>query len=160
MNTNVVTATLDDDVAAAERKMLDNGVRGLPVAIDGRLAGMFTMSDAFLAERTGKALVGDAMTSGDLVVAYADESLHSALQRMAGRGISRLPVVSRDDRGKLIGILTVRDMAAAVDAASKRTITPVRRPRKPFTERWPGRPGALFHRRGKSAGRERAGGEA
>ena len=64
MRTTVVTAVPEERVGVAEGRMLDNGLRGLPVVVDGQLRGMFTMSDAFMADRTGKALVGDAMTSG------------------------------------------------------------------------------------------------
>jgi CIC family chloride channel protein len=124
MRRNVQTALPDELAHVAERRMLDRGLRGLPVVVDGRLCGMFTMTDAFAAERDGKPLVRDAMTSTDLAVAHPDESLHTALQRMANRGISRLPVTARDNHDRLEGILTIRDLAVILNSEAERRAIP------------------------------------
>ena len=132
MQRHVLTALAHEPVRVAEQRMEQHGLRGLPVVDNGRLIGMFTMTDAFAAERDGKALVSDAMTAGDLAVAHPDESLHTALQRMAKRAISRLPVTDRDDKGRLLGILTIHDLAAVLDTEAKRRVVPpapVKQPR-------------------------------
>jgi chloride channel protein, CIC family len=44
------------------------------------------------------------------IVAYAQESCRIAAERMAAAGVSRLPVVDRDDPGHVIGIVTPSDL--------------------------------------------------
>jgi CBS domain-containing protein len=51
--------------------------------------------------------VRDVMTS-NLVTAYEDEEIDSALKKMHQHGIRRLPIV--DETGALVGILTLDDV--------------------------------------------------
>ena len=46
----------------------------------------------------------------DPVVAYPDETLREVAYRMADRGVSRLPVVSRDHPARVIGLVTLPDL--------------------------------------------------
>ena len=114
MRTNVVAAGPDDLVEDAERRMLDNGIRGMPVIEGNSLIGMFTATDALRARVAGVSTVKDMMTR-DLIVAHPGESLHSALQKMTRSVISRLPVVERDSSRRLVGILGMRDLASILD---------------------------------------------
>jgi chloride channel protein, CIC family len=114
MRRNVVTAAPSDSVDLAEERMNEHSLRGLPVLENGRLAGMFTATDALHARQKGQSTVGEAMHR-KLIVAHPQESLHSALVRMAHAGISRLPVVEPEQPDTLLGILTVRDLSAAFD---------------------------------------------
>jgi CIC family chloride channel protein len=114
MRTDVTTASPSDSIAEAEERMRKHNRRGLPVVSNGRLVGMFTTTDALRARQESKSSIGEAMTK-DLVVAYPSDNLHTALQRMTGSGVSRLPVVERERPSELIGILTTRDLAAALD---------------------------------------------
>jgi CBS domain-containing protein len=94
--------------------MAEHGLRGLPVLAGTQLVGMFTATDALHARQQGLRTVQDVMAT-DLVLAYPSDSLHTALQRMARAGVSRLPVVEREQPARLVGILTTRDLAAALD---------------------------------------------
>jgi H+/Cl- antiporter ClcA len=47
------------------------------------------------------------------VVAYPDESCREAAERMAAAGVKRLPVVSPDDPGRLVGIVVIGDLLKA-----------------------------------------------
>lgn len=114
MQHEVITASPDQGIEEAEAVLKDFGIRGMPVIDDGKLAGIFTFSDALAGLRYGKKTVREAMTS-DLVVAYPADSLHTALQRMTRAGISRLPVVERERPDRLIGILSMKDMSAILD---------------------------------------------
>lgn len=114
MRADVTTASPADSIAEAEERMRNHNRRGLPVVDNGRLVGMFTTSDALRARQEGRSTVGEAMSKG-LLVAYPSDSLHTALQRMTRSGVSRLPVVERERPDVLIGILTTRDLAAALD---------------------------------------------
>ena len=114
MRRQVVTASPDETLAAAEQRMSEHGLRGLPVIDGARLVGMFTATDALHARQQGVATVGEAMHR-DLVLAYPADNLHTALQRMTRAGVSRLPVVEREAPDRLLGILTMRDLASAFD---------------------------------------------
>jgi CIC family chloride channel protein len=114
MRRNVTTAAPTESIAVAERRMLDAGLRGLPVVDQGRLVGIFTATDALHTHGTNTATVGQAMHT-DLVLAYPTDSLHTALQRMSRAAISRLPVVQPEAPDRLVGILTTRDLATALD---------------------------------------------
>lgn len=67
-------------------------------------------------DRTGRTPVLDAGTR-DPAVAYPDESVDDALNRMLLRGCGRLPVVSRDDPGRYVGYL---GRAAVLNARLRR----------------------------------------
>ena len=47
------------------------------------------------------------------VVAYPDEPLRVVVYRMAETGFTRLPVVARDDPGKLLGMISLHDLLQA-----------------------------------------------
>lgn len=47
------------------------------------------------------------------VVAYPDEPLRAVVYRMAETGYTRLPVVERDDPGKLVGMISLNDLLKA-----------------------------------------------
>lgn len=73
----------------------------------GRLSGIITRGDIVRAMRSDGA---DRMTVADagstnLVVAYPDEPLDSALAKMLGRDIGRLPVVDPADHSRVVGYL-------------------------------------------------------
>jgi len=71
----------------------------------GKLAGVITRTDLMRAlENPGKQTVLDAGTRSP-VVAYPDEVLYNAAARMLRAEVGRLPVVSRDDPGQIVGYL-------------------------------------------------------
>ncbi len=47
------------------------------------------------------------------VVAYPDENLRVVVHRMADTGLTRLPVVDRDDPRKLLGLVALTDLLKA-----------------------------------------------
>ena len=51
---------------------------------------------------------------------YPDETVGTALRRMAPRDISRLPVVSRDDPRHLVGVVRRNDIVRAYDVGALR----------------------------------------
>ena len=117
MNQNVLTLSPSDSVAIAYQTMLDRGLRGIPVVQDEKSVGIVTMSDLLRVprEQMSSSLIRSVMTQ-NLLVAYPDESLLSALDRMTNHGVGRLPVVSKDT-GKLAGIITRTDIMRAYNRA-------------------------------------------
>ena len=95
---------------------------GMPVVDSaGRLVGILTMQDLERGLSSGFKTAGDACVR-DLEVAYPDEPVSLALERMSRKDLGRLPVVSHLDPTKLEGILTRADVIHAYDIAlSRRT---------------------------------------
>ncbi|MEZ4679447.1 MAG: TrkA C-terminal domain-containing protein [Caldilineaceae bacterium] len=56
----------------------------------------------------------------DMLVAYPDETLGEALRRMGVRDVGRLPVVTRDNSQRLIGVLRRTDLVRAYNIATAR----------------------------------------
>ncbi len=104
----------DEAIGPAQERMEANDVRSLPVMEDGRLVGMFSGTDLLRAKAAGQQLVGEAMMK-DVIVAYPADNLHTALQRMARAGVSRLPVVNRERPDRIIGLISMRDIGAVLD---------------------------------------------
>jgi CIC family chloride channel protein len=81
----------------------------------GTLAGLITRGDVMRAlakDPSGNTTVLDA-ASRDLVVTYADESLHEAAAKMLRNNIGRLPVVDRNQPQRVVGYLGRSGIMAA-----------------------------------------------
>lgn len=90
-----------------------NNQTGFPVVDAGRgLVGIVTISDLERAPRESTATVGDIATKR-LTVAYPDQSVHEAMKQLGGYEVGRLPVVSRDDPRRLVGVLRRNDIVRA-----------------------------------------------
>jgi CIC family chloride channel protein len=63
--------------------------------------------------------VADYMTPG-IVTAFPDETLDTVLRRMGPRDLSRLPVVARDNRRRLLGVVRRNDVVRAYNLALAR----------------------------------------
>jgi len=104
----VITVRQNDTVRNVGLRIKSTNHRGFPVmSADGRLAGMITRTDInrALAEGGAEQTVGSVMST-DLIVCYPNESLKTALHKMASKNIGRVPVVERDNKEHLVGILT------------------------------------------------------
>ena len=81
----------------------------------GRLVGLFTLNDlkrALAVDRGGARL--SEVISKDLELAHPDHTLDAAMIKLGRKGVSQLPVVSRKDASKLLGIITLHDIAEAL----------------------------------------------
>jgi CIC family chloride channel protein len=122
------TATLreSDSLKQAADAFARSRHHGLPVVdASGALVGVLTVTDLERAESGAEgtpANVGTTCTR-DLVLAYPDDTIAVALRRMAVRDIGRLPVVSRDDPRRLVGVLRRTDLVRAYDVALTRRAT-------------------------------------
>jgi CBS domain-containing protein len=116
MTRDVVTVAPDETVERAVQSMVDRDI-GCVVVVDGdRVVGMFTERD--LTRRTLKdpglltRSVSDVMSS-PVVTVEEDMTLDAACQLMISEGIRRLVVT---EGGRLVGIVTERDVVRWVDA--------------------------------------------
>jgi CBS domain-containing protein len=114
------TATPDDDVATAARRMRDEDAGALPVVEGERLVGMLTDRDVVVrvvAEgRDPTATRVGEVASRRLVTVDPQQDADEALRLMAQHQVRRLPVVEED--GKLVGMVAQADMAREADPTS------------------------------------------
>ncbi|MBL9218252.1 MAG: chloride channel protein [Opitutaceae bacterium] len=81
----------------------------------GRLAGIITRGDLLNCVQEGNPDTTTVLeaASTDVAVTYPDETLQEAIGTMLKRGIGRLPVVAREDPGRVVGYLGRADILAA-----------------------------------------------
>ena len=92
----------------------DTGHHGFPVVDDdGHLIGVVTLADLASCLRAGNAdlPVGDVVTKYPLV-AFPDQTLYEVLNATE-EDYGRIPVVSREDEGHLLGVLRRQDIIRA-----------------------------------------------
>ena len=101
-------------------EFIRTGRIGFPVIhADGSLFGIVSLEDYRSAtidkdHDPEKLTVGEIATR-ELVTVYPDESVGTALKRMAPRDLSRLPVVSRENPRQLVGLVRRNDIVRAYD---------------------------------------------
>ncbi len=85
-----------------------------------RLVGMVSLRDYDQALENGCAAdctVLDIATTGNLLVAFADEPLSNAIQRLGVRGVNKMPVVTRKEPERVIGVIRRSDIVKAYNVA-------------------------------------------
>ena len=85
---------------------------GFAVLREGRLVGLITTNDLrrFEAEGREATMITDAKTR-KVVHSHPDQTLDTVVLKLAQRELSQVPVVSRMDDTRLLGIITLRDIA-------------------------------------------------
>jgi len=121
MVTNVQTVSKNKSVETLEALMKVSRHVGFPVVDSkGKLSGIVTLSDLRNKVKPGEVgkKIGEIAT-GEVEVAYPNETLDAALKRLASKQIGRLLVVDREDKTKLLGIITRSDI---VNAYNKKVV--------------------------------------
>jgi IMP dehydrogenase len=104
-----VTVHPEQPIGDALMIMQRHGISGLPVVADERLVGILTNRDLRF-ERRLERPVREVMTTR-LVTARPGISLEAAKEMLQAHRIEKLPLV--DDRDRLCGLITVKDMDKA-----------------------------------------------
>lgn len=113
MSRDVTTASPDDTIRDAARKMRDIDAGVLPVGEGDRLVGMVTDRDLViraLADGRPPDTPVRAVMSTDLRYVFEDETTDSLGDNIEENRMRRFPVLNRDKR--LVGIVSVGDLAA------------------------------------------------
>jgi CBS domain-containing protein len=122
MTTSPETCGRTTNLAVAVERLWKADCGVLPVVdYDGSLVGIITDRDICIALGTrnrpaSTILVENVMTTA-VETCREDEDVVDALARMKERRVRRLPVV--DDRGKLVGILSLNDIILATGSGAK-----------------------------------------
>lgn len=133
MTKNVITVEPRTSLKDAARLLVEHGISGIPVVVEGVVVGVLSEGDLLFKERgrserrggvLGRLLdnygmdgelkleahdVGDAMTIPPITIGQ-HRTLRAAAALMLDKQVNRLPVV---DDGKLVGILTRADLVRA-----------------------------------------------
>jgi chloride channel protein, CIC family len=105
--------TLDEVRAKLAGHAPEMAHQGFPVVdAGGAVLGVLTRRDLLDPEKGG-ALALSEILHRQLAVVYEDSSLREAADHMLSEGVGRLPVVSRAEPDKVIGILTRSDILGA-----------------------------------------------
>ena len=112
MIVNPITMTPDQTLADALELMTRHKISGIPVTEkDGRLVGILTNRDVRFAEHAVQP-VSELMTRDNLATVRPGVSQEEARKLLHQRRIEKLLVV--DERGRCVGLITVKDIEKAV----------------------------------------------
>jgi IMP dehydrogenase len=108
-----ITLPASATLAEAEGLMSRYRISGVPITDDdGRLVGILTNRDIRFVT-PGNQLVGDYMTSQNLITAPVGTTLETAKEILHRHRIEKLPLV--DEGGSLKGLITVKDIMKKLD---------------------------------------------
>lgn len=113
----------NDDLQSAIDHFWSSHLHGLPVIDDNdELQGILTLRDTenIQSQDSDRTITVKGLCTSALVTATPDETIGSALRRMAARDIGQLPVVEYPGSRKMVGLLTRADLAKAYEAALAR----------------------------------------
>lgn len=122
MKKNPAVVYRDTPLPDLYRMFQEKNLLGFPVLDNNdKLWGIVTLQDM---ERvlSRKVIKMREMTTADVAVmepvtVFPDEPIWTAIQKMAPRDLARLPVVSRDGTGHLVGLISRSDILRAYDVA-------------------------------------------
>src|SRR5262249_52028338 len=82
---------------------------------EGRMVGVVTRTDVHQADTHPeiRSRPLDEIAHTRPIVAWPDEQLRVVVYRMAEAGVTRLPVVARDDPRQLLGLISLADLLQA-----------------------------------------------
>lgn len=127
METEIVTLRESDSLTVATDLLTRKRQHGLPVLNNtGELTGIITVQDIDRAkdDDSGMVRIVGEICTRELLLAYPDETIGTALRRIGVRDVGQLPVVTHKNPRYLVGLLRNTDIARAYDlAVTRRTAT-------------------------------------
>ncbi len=134
MTADVQTIAPHDSVRRAAQLMDELNVGSIPVCDGSRLVGMITDRDITIrATSTGQppedTEVQDIMSS-DVQYCFEDQQVDEVMETMRDIQIRRVPVIDRNSH-KLVGIISLGDLATKHSAEVDRTLQEISMPSEP-----------------------------
>ena len=115
MTTDVRTCSPETNAAAAAALMLDGDCGFLPVVANGKLVGVVTDRDLFVALAT-RNMLASQIAVGEVArtqvwTSRPDDDVHAALETMKQHRVRRLPVEGFG--GTVLGVVSMNDVVLA-----------------------------------------------
>ena len=118
MTKKVISVRKDIPLSALELLVEESGHHNFPVIEKGKLIGMVTYDELLkIPPRERSKIKIEDILNKEIHIAYKDESVQSALDKMYRYKISALPIVDENDPDHLVGILTHSDVLRAYEIA-------------------------------------------
>ena len=110
---DVISFTVDCSVKEAAKKLVKKEIDGAPVIKDGKVVGVFTLTDLVnaIAEDKENETVGELMST-NVVIVNEDMKIANAIEVMLKKSISRLIIA--DNNHSLLGIVTRTDLIDSI----------------------------------------------
>ena len=110
---DVVSFSVDCSVKDAAKKLTEKGIDGAPVIKNGKIIGVFTLTDLVNAIASDKEneTVGELMST-NVVIVNEDLKIANAIDVMLKKSISRLIIADNDNT--LLGIVTRTDLIDSI----------------------------------------------
>ena len=110
---DVVSFKIDCSVKEAAKKLVDNEIDGAPVIKDGKVIGVFTLTDLVnaIADDNEDKKVGELMST-NVVIVNENLKIANAIDIMLKKSISRLIIA--DNNQTLLGIVTRTDLLDSI----------------------------------------------
>ena len=109
----VISFKMDCTIKEAAKKLVSNEIDGVPVMKDGKVVGVFTVTDLVkaIAQDDEDKTVGDLMST-NVVIVNENLKIANAIEVMLKKSISRLIIA--DDDNNLLGIVTRTDLIDSI----------------------------------------------
>ena len=121
MSSKIETIPEGSTLVAMADKISKSKFNSFPVLdADDRLAGILSFNDyreAIFDDDLKHLVVAKDLATPDVVTVSAHDNLYAALEKISRKDFATLPVVSADDDGQLVGIISRRDIIGAYDKA-------------------------------------------
>ncbi|MBQ2652666.1 MAG: CBS domain-containing protein [Methanobrevibacter sp.] len=110
---NVISFKMDCNIKDAAKKLTFNEIDGAPVMKDGKVVGVFTVTDLVkaIAQDNEDKTVGELMST-NVVIVNEDLKIANAIDVMLKKSISRLIIADNDNN--LLGIVTRTDLIDSI----------------------------------------------
>jgi CBS domain-containing protein len=120
MSRNARVVAPHETLQRAAQLMDELDVGALPVCDGERLVGMITDRDltvrGMAAGKLPQQCHVDEIMSGEVRWCYEDQALDEVMAQMGDSQVRRIPVISHDDQKRLVGIVSLGDLATRADA--------------------------------------------